>query len=373
MRSLTSAAAVALALLVCPHPAAAHKAHCEEPPPTDLEGDGIRFAPFVEGLVEPVYVTGAPGTGRLFVVERAGRVRVVKDGRLVRRPFLDLSSEIEPTVSIEKNERGMATIAFPPDYRRSGRFYVFYSDRRGDVRVDEFRRSPRDPDHARRSSRRHLLHVRHDFEELHYAGQLQFGPDGLLYVSLGDADLPDHAQRRDRLYGKVLRLDPRAARSRARIFALGMRNPHRFSFDRLTGDFILGDVGEDDYDELDFLPAGTKPGANFGWPVYEGPERVASGSVSGYRPPAIPLAHPFATAVVAGYVVRNHDLPGYYGRFLYGDFCDGWVASAVVGEEPDDNRLEGITVPYLVSFGEDRKGRIYGVSTIGVLYRVLPS
>jgi glucose/arabinose dehydrogenase len=370
---LRIAGAVLLALLVVPSVAVAHKAHCEAPPPTDLEGDGLRFVPLVQGLAEPVYVTGAPGTDRLFVVERSGRVRVVRGGRALRRPFLDLSDEIAPTVDTDKNERGMATVAFRPDYRRSGRFYVFYSDARGDVRVDEFRRSPRDPDRALRSSRRNILHVRHDFEQLHYAGQLAFGPDRLLYVSLGDADLPDHAQLRDRLRGKVLQLDPRHPRRDPRVFALGLRNPHRFSFDRLTRDFLLGDVGEDDYDEIDFLPAGSKAGANFGWPVYEGPERVADGTIRGYRPPALSLAHPFATAVVGGYVVRNRELSGYWGRYLYGDFCDGWVASAVIGEEPADNRLEGVTVPYLVSFGEDRKGRIYGVSTIGVLYRVLPS
>ena len=306
---------------------------------------------------QPVHVTAPPGEAdRLFVVERPGRIRVVLRGRRLARPFLDLSGEIAHTVSAEKNERGMATVAFAPDYARSRRFYVFYSDARGDVRVDEFRRSRTDPNRASPSSRRSLLRVKHHFEELHYAGQLAFGPDRLLYVSLGDADLPDHAQRPDRPYGKVLRIDPRRPARRPTVFARGLRNPHRFSFDRLTGDLLLGDVGGSDYDEIDFVRSGLRGPLNFGWPVFEGPLRRTAAPLASHTLPALALPHPFVTAVVGGFVVRTRELPGYYGRYLYGDFCDGWVASARPGPRFEDNRLEGLTVPYLASFGEDGGG-----------------
>ena len=364
-----SAILAAAAALVVPAPAAAHKAHCSEPPPADLVGPGLRLDRLLGHKFEqPVHIASEPRRSRrLFVVERTGTIRVLVDGRLRERPFLDLSREIAPTVSAERNERGMATMAFSPRYRTNGRFYVFYSDRRGDIRVDEFRRG-RNPNRARMSSRRNVLWVKHFFEEVHYGGQIAFGPDGLLYVSVGDAEMPGHAQL-NRPYGKILRLNPRGSRP-PEIVASGLRNPYRFSFDPRTGDLVVGDVGRDLYEEIDVVPAGRRRIANFGWPFFEGPVRLREGTARGYVPPALAIEHPTASAVVAGHVVTAGELPAYTGRFIYGDFCDGWIATAELGTQLTDVRDEGVTLPFLSTFGIDASGGLYAASTEGGVYRV---
>jgi glucose/arabinose dehydrogenase len=205
---------------------------------------------------------------------------------------------------------------------------------------------------------------------MHYAGEIAFGPDGLLYVSLGDAHQSWLAQRAG-LYGNVVRFDPRRPRRRS-SFAIGLRNPYRFSFDRETGDFALADVGEDRYDELNFVPAGRKRKTNFGWPHFEGPLTRLTGTPPRRAVgPALALAHPYVSAVVGGYVVRDPRMRRHQGRYLFGDFCDGWLATTRLARSARDTRLEGLTVPYLSGFGQAANGRLYATSIAGPVYAVL--
>src|SRR3954469_24551961 len=273
-------------------------------------------------FTEPTYVTGPPSGRRLFVVERRGRIRIVRRGKVLRRPFLDMSK-----TTMTALQRGLFSMAFAPDYARSGRFYVEYVRGPGDtVQLDEFRRSASDPNRAAPSSRRHVLNVGHG-GDYHHGGQLQFGPDGYLYMSTGVSEHPEWGQDLGNLHGKILRIDPRAAGdrpytvpagnpfaftagARPEIWAYGMRNPWRFSFDRRTGDFVLGDVGADTAEEVDFLKRGIS-GANFGFPIFEGRRQMIPGAVPPhYVAPVIQhLHHPHPyCAVTGGYVVRDRGM-----------------------------------------------------------------
>ncbi len=239
---------------------------------------------------QPVYVTSPPGYRRtLVVVERYGRIRRVVRGHVKRRPLADLRSRVkidDPNETVD--QRGLFSVAFPRDYRRSGRFYVQYVDRAGKERVDELRR-------GRRSVRRVL-----DLGAVgtqHHGGQLQFGPDGLLYVSTGK-DTPVHP-------GSLLRLDPRRS-APPEVYATGLRNPWRFSFDRGTGALLIGDVGDQAAEEIDVLAPGAPAGANFGWPAFEGDRRREPGDPPGYVEPALVLKHADRwCAITGGYVARD--------------------------------------------------------------------
>jgi glucose/arabinose dehydrogenase len=360
---------LAITALAAPASAVAHQAHCDSPPPADLTGNHLRLVP-LGAFAAPVSLASPPGRRLLYVAERNGRVMILEHGQAVSEPFLDLSSEIAPTVSAMFNERGMQSIAFDPGYPRVRLVYVGYSDADGDFRVDSFGVSAGGK-HALIATRRNLLRVEHSVTATHYGGQVAFGPDGLLYVSLGDEELRGRAQGRGP-YGKVLRLDPRHP-ARTTYVATGLRNPYRFSFDRSRGDLVLGDVGEDHYEEVDFLPKGRKGIANFGWPLFEGPERFKgeSGPVpAGYVAPVLSLEHPYVTAVVGGFVARDPQMPAYAGRYVFGDFCDGWVASTKLLPKTHDTRFEGLTVPYLSTFGQDSRGRLYAASLAGGVYAV---
>jgi glucose/arabinose dehydrogenase len=287
---------------------------------------------------EPVYVAGSERT--LAVVERYGLVRLVPSGRVL----VDLRRRVlveDPRETVD--QRGLLSMAFAPDYRRSRRFYVMYVNRRGRLRVDMVRRR-----HVRR-----ILDLG-EVASQHHGGQLQFGPDGLLYVSTGMGDDPSVSQDPSHPGGKILRLDPR--RPRPDVYALGLRNPWRFSFHR--GRLLIGDVGESAVEEVNVAGA---PGMNFGWPAYEGDERRPE-----FTPPALAHRHPRWCAITGGYVRR--------GRYLYGDLCSGRIWSArIVGDRFGRPRRTRLRVPYLVSFGRDGRGRVYAVSFFGAVYRIAQS
>jgi glucose/arabinose dehydrogenase len=366
----------------------------------------------------PIAVTAPPGdVHRVFVVLHSGKVQVIKDGTLLGQPFLDISGQVETS-----GEQGLLSIAFPPDYGTSGKFYAFYSgvptcmaDPGGgqdcDDHVDEFRVSTGNPDQADPASSydRHVLLIPHHNRSNHHGGQLQFGPDGYLYITTGDdqadegpAPPPNTAQDLGGLHGKLLRIDPRPAGSAAyavppdnpfvgqagdlpEIWAYGLRNPWRFSFDHLTGDLALPDVGQDAWEEVNFQPAGQGRGANYGWDNCEGDSQWALGPPcppTPYTPPVLTYAHPgpgpvgCEGAIIGGYVVRDLRLPSLDGRYLYGDYCHGFINSAVLSpgaaSPHQDAGLGALTT--LVSFGQDGLCQVYvAQQSSATLFRIDPT
>jgi glucose/arabinose dehydrogenase len=350
----------------------------------------------VGSFSSPVDVAAAPGYPRLlFVVEQAGRVRVLSGGRKWRRPFLDISGLVS-----FGGERGLLSIAFPPDYRKSRRFYVYYTDRQGDIRVDEFRR--RSPTRAARGSRRAVIEIPHRANSNHNGGDLQF-LGGLLFFGTGDGgsggDPPNNAQNRNSLLGKLIRIDPRpsggrpyripssnpfagSAAGRGEIFSYGLRNPFRFSFDRFSSGrprIAIGDVGQSGFEELDYTTVARARGANFGWDAFEGfapyrDENSGTPDPGGTVKPifAYPHSRGGSCSIIGGYVVGDRRLGPLRGRYLYADLCEGQLRSLMPGlrRARGDRRL-GLRVDTPSSFGEDLRGRIYVASLEGPVFRLV--
>jgi glucose/arabinose dehydrogenase len=330
----------------------------------------------VASFEEPVYLTAPRGDRRLFVVERTGRVRIVVGGRKLRRPFLDIRRSVQflDRDNVERDQGGLLSVAFPPHYRRSGRFYAFYTHRDGRLHVDEFRRSRRNPDHASAAGRRTVLTVRRRSRN-DLGGQLQFGPDGLLYAGFGYGRDPESSADLSTLTGKIVRIDPRPG-ARPEIFAYGLRNPWRFSFDRRTGALAIADVGESRFDEINYLPRGRAAGANFGWPVFEGNRRIGSDPSEDPVFPVLTVRHPRigCRAIIGGHVIRDRAFGRLQGRYVFGDLCTGRISSARLGTPRASRpRWERARVPFLASFGEDGRRGLYVISLVGRVYRVLPA
>jgi glucose/arabinose dehydrogenase len=342
---------------------------------------------------QPLYLTQAPGRSELFVVERTGAVRVIKNGRTLPRPFLDLGD----LITTAGEEQGLLSIAFAPDYARSGLLYADYTDKAGDTRVVEYRRSAGDPLRADAHYSRTVLAVDQPYEN-HNGGLLLFGPDRDLYIGLGDGgsagDPHRNGQHLSTLLGKILRIDPRPAGgrpyssptgnpfrrrpgARPEIFEYGLRNPWRFSFDSANEALLIGDVGQDRFEEIDYLPRARQPGANLGWSALEGRATYNDDqSAPGAVPPILVYGtHVNGTcSVTGGYVVRDPALRSLYGRYLYGDFCAGELRSFVPSaKRARGDRPLGISVPQLSSFGTDSAGRIYATSLAGPVYRLDPT
>jgi glucose/arabinose dehydrogenase len=345
------------------------------------------------GFHQPVYLTQPPGdSSRLFVVERRGTVRIIENGEKRHEPFLDIRGRVKSAGA----EQGLLSLAFPPDYQQSGLFYVAYTGFGGDVHVTEFRRSPDSPDRVEPHSGRQVLRI-HENSSKHHGGLLVFGPDGKLYIGSGDGgpsyDPFDTAQARGNLLGKILRIDPAqkgkkpytvprdnpfvGRHGRDEIYAYGLRNPWRFSFDRATGELTIGDVGQDRFEEIDIVPAGKAKGANFGWSAYEGFGRYKGGVPRRATvKPVLAYPHGPGCAVTGGYIVRDPRLARLkgrelVGRYLFGDYCTGKLYSL---RPPTGNHGAGkdhpigLRVPLLTSFGEDRAGHIYVLSEKGPVY-----
>jgi len=341
----------------------------------------------------PVYVTAPRGdTRRLFVVEQGGTIRVVRAGKRLAKPFLDVRSLV-----IAGGEQGLLSMAFAPDYAKSRRFYVNYTDKGGLQRIVEYRRSASSADRAIASSARTVL--RYDgVESNHNGGLLVFGPDGLLYAGTGDGGGANdqhgargNAQDLGSLLGKLLRIDPRAsggrpysvpasnpfvgrAGARGEIYSYGLRNPWRFSFDRSTGDLTIGDVGQNAVEEIDFARSGDARGANYGWRPLEGNKRLFDEPAPGAVAPVIELQHGAGNcSVTGGYVVRDRGVAALTGRYVYGDFCRAQLRSAKLGpgSATGDAAVPGVgEVQQLSSFGEDARGRVYALSLSGPVYRL---
>jgi glucose/arabinose dehydrogenase len=337
----------------------------------------------------PTFITAPRGDSRRFVVQREGQIVIVKGRRTLGTPFLDISDRVTTG-----GESGLLSMAFAPDYKSSGRFYVYYTDQAGFIQIDQFRRSG-DPDRADPASRRSVIRVPHHRFN-HKGGQLEFGADGMLYAGFGDGgsggDPDENAQNLSRLLGKLIRIDPRPGggysiprsnpfvnRSGARgeIYAYGLRNPFRFSFDRSRGSLVIGDVGQDEVEEIDYVPSrnGRPPrgGYNFGWDAFEGNNRYESGSAPGHVRPVIAETHGNGwCSIIGGYVIRDRSLRGsrYAGRYIFGDYCSQELRLATLKRPRSPSRGTGLNVGNLVSFGEDGHGRVYAVSMDGPVYRI---
>ncbi len=356
---------------------------------------GVTLTRVVDGLDKPVALAFAPGDpgGRLFVVEQVGRVRILDGGRVqpATAPFLDLHERVST-----RTEQGLLGLAFHPDYGRTGRLYVNLTDRDGDTRVLEFRARAGDRDHVDPASERELLHVEQPYNN-HNGGNLVFGPDGKLYVGLGDGgsagDPQGNGQNDRALLGKMVRLDvdarAAAGRPRPEIVAKGLRNPWRYSFDRATGDLWIADVGQNKWEEVDVLPAaalaagtsGALP--NFGWNVLEGRHcfKPTDCKPDGLIAPIIEYGHDEGCSITGGFVYRGQALPALTGAYFYADYCTAIVrslrrdGSGSVRDSWDwrpaidpASRLANLS-----SFGEDARGELYLLSLEGGIYRLDPT
>jgi glucose/arabinose dehydrogenase len=346
---------------------------------------GVRLEK-VGSFDQPVYVTQPAGERNdLFVVEQPGRVVVVRNGKVSSKPFLDVSGQVSCC-----GEQGLLSIAFAPDYRQSGHVYADFTDTAGDTRVVEYTRSSSDPLTVDPATARTVLAVNQPYPN-HNGGQLQFGPDGDLYVGLGDGGSEGDPNRLGQdlstPLAKILRITPSGgvpkdnpfvgrAGARPETFAYGLRNPWRFSFDSRTGDLWIGDVGQDNWEEVDGITFRDAAGANFGWSAFEGDQPFNSDQhAAGAVRPVLTYSHANGCSVTGGYVVRDRSLPTLYGRYLYGDFCNGVLRSftAIPGRPATDDRALGLQVPSLSSFGLDSAGHVYATSLNGPVYRLVAS
>jgi glucose/arabinose dehydrogenase len=338
---------------------------------------------------DPVFVTQPEGDASLYVVEQTGQIiRVSPAGK--ESTLLDISDEITAG-----GEQGLLSVAFAPDYERSGLFYVDYTNTNGDTRVVEYRTDNSGKVDERSS--RTVLEVNQPYSN-HNGGLLLFDDDGNLLVGLGDGGAAGDPERNGQdlsvLLGKILRIDPDAEGgdeysipkdnpyvgeddAAPEILAYGLRNPWRFSFDSKTGALWIGDVGQNSLEEIDYL---AKPGqdANFGWSAFEGTERFnGDEEAPNAIDPILTYGRDAGCSVTGGYVVRDRSLRSLYGRYLYADFCQGQLRSfdaeeSAANDQATDDRAVGLQVPSISSFGEDQRGRIYAVSLDGPVFRLVP-
>ena len=360
--------------------------------PTVPQGSGARLQEVVVGLTFPLYLTAPPGDlTRLFIVEKAGSIRIVKNGTLLPTAFLDISPQISNV-----GEQGLLGLAFDPNYATNGRFFVHYTDSQGNTRVSSFQVSA-DPDLANPGSEQIILTAVQPYAN-HNGGQLVFGPDGMLYLGLGDGgsggDPQGRGQDRSDLLGSILRLDVQGGSSytvppdnpfigqagvRPEIWSYGLRNPWRFSFDRGTGDLYIADVGESRFEEVDVptAAAGAGKGANFGWNLMEGKHCFSTSpcAQTGLTLPVYEYDHGQGCSITGGYVYRGSAIPALQGTYFFADFCQGWVrsfrsADGAATELTDWRVLQpGGSIP---SFGEDAAGELYVMSTNGGVFKIVP-
>jgi glucose/arabinose dehydrogenase len=343
----------------------------------------------VEGLDSPVHLTAPAGDDeRLFVVEQPGRIVVVRDGAVLPAPFLD----IEPLTS-SGGERGLLGLAFHPEYATNGWFYVNHTDTDGDTRIVRYTASA-DPDVADPGTAEPILSVDQPFAN-HNGGQLAFGPDGMLYIGMGDGgdggDPQNHAQRPETLLGSILRIDVDAGSPYAvpadnpfvddpvaapETWAYGLRNPWRFSFDRQTGDLYIADVGQRSVEEVSFQPASSGGGENYGWRIMEGTEcyQPSTGcDTAGLVQPVHEYGHSDGCSITGGHVYRGTLGPTLVGRYFFADYCGTWIRSlrmsGGVAVDVLDHSADFGEVAEITSFGEDGIGELYVVSHRGRIYR----
>ena len=334
---------------------------------------------------KPVYLTAPAGDQRLFVVEQAGRIRIVKNGAAVSTPFLDIADRVK-----SGGEQGLLSIAFDPAYATNGFFYVNFTDRRGDTNVERFKVSV-NPDVADPASAKLLLKIEQPYSN-HNGGHVMFGPDGMLWIGTGDGgsggDPRGNGQNKNSLLGKMLRIDVRSGSpyaiprenpwpdgrgGKAEIWAYGLRNPWRFAFDRTSSLVYIADVGQGEWEEVHIEPA-TRAGLNYGWNIMEGSEcfRDDNCSRAGLQIPQVTYNHVGAAcSITGGFVYRGRALPTIAGHYFYSDYCAGWLRSFIYSDGKVSDRHEWTMdrIGHIVSFGEDAAGELYIVAEDGRIFR----
>jgi hypothetical protein len=352
----------------------------------------------VSGLTAPLYLTQPPGdTSRLFIVEQAGRVHIVKNGTLLATPFLDITALV-----LSGGERGLLSLAFHPNYANNGQFFVDYTDKpNGNIQVARYTVSA-NPDVANAASAQPIISINHSTFGNHNGGLVTFGPDGFLYIGVGDGGGANNqlrtGQDTTQLLAKLLRIDVNGALpyvvpasnpfvgrppAKPEIWAYGLRNPWRFAFDRLTGDLYIADVGQGRREEVNFQAAASTGGQNYGWSILEGSLCFDNSpcSSAGTVLPIFEYDHTTGSitgcSITGGYVYRGSRLPLLRGRYFFGDYCSGWVRSFryVSGAVQDltDHTPQFGTLGNITSFGEDSRGELYIVVQGGSVYRIAPA
>jgi glucose/arabinose dehydrogenase len=333
----------------------------------------------IPSLQRPVDLQ-ADDSGRLFIIEKPGRIRIIENDQLLETPFLDITDR----VGSNGNEQGLLGLAFHPRYQENGSFFVNYtSTSGGDTVIARFQVSS-DPNVADPNSEVQLLGIDQPFAN-HNGGVLAFGPDGYLYAGLGDGgsqgDPNGNAQNTGVLLGKILRIDVDSAEPYAvpadnpfgnEVWAYGFRNPWRFSFDRTTGDLYIGDVGQNQWEEIDFLPAGAPGGANFGWDHREGAHDYEGGGPEGMIDPVAEYSHPEGGCSVTGGYVYRGSMPEWQGIYIYGDYCTGMIWGLIQADGGWQTQLLFDVDVTITSFGQDEQGEVYMISDNGGIFRLAP-
>jgi len=377
--------------------------------PASFAATALTAVRIASGLARPLYVTSPPGDPRLFIVEQRGadsrgRIKILKAGAVQAQPFLTTN------VLANGNEQGLLGLAFAPDYATSGRFYIDYTDAQGHTHIERRTVSASNPDSASATAET-ILFIPQPYNN-HNGGWIAFGPDGYLYIAMGDGgsggDPENRAQNPDSLLGKLLRIDvsPETGYAipadnpfangpgRDEIYAYGLRNPFRDSFDRATGDLIVGDVGQNVYEEIDFAPAsaGRGRGVNFGWPCYEGehnydlsrptPECLTCANRPCMQFPAFEYDHSLSRcSVTGGYVYRGSAIPDLVGTYFFADYCAARIYSGTFAGDTLSNMVERttelkpldttITINQITSFGEDAYGELYICDQGGEVFKIV--
>jgi glucose/arabinose dehydrogenase len=338
------------------------------------------------GLANPVYLTAPAGDSRLFIVEQPGRIRIVENGKLLDKPFLDITGKVG-----FGGERGLLSVAFHPLYRANGFLFVNYTDKDGDTRIERYSVSA-DRNVADATSSKLILNIDQPYAN-HNGGMNLFGPDGMLYVGMGDGgsqgDPHRNGQNPATLLGKLLRINvdrgepysmpagnPYArGGGRGEIWALGLRNPWRFAFDKVSGLLYIADVGQDKYEEVNIVPS-TRGGVNYGWNVMDGPDcfRSVMCNKGQFQLPVFTYTHDGGTcSIIGGFVYRGRKIPEVVGQFFFSDYCDSWLKSLsyVDGRVRASHEWVEGGLGSVLSFGEDAEGELYMCSSNGRVYRIV--
>jgi len=354
-----------------------------------LAAQTISTEPLISGISGPTDIENAgDGSGRLFLVQQNGVIRIFRNGALTPQPFLDIRAKTRVDA-----ERGLLGLAFPPGYAGKQRFYVDYTDVNGDTVIAQYRVTA-NRDVADASSEIVLLHITQPFAN-HNGGQVRFGPDGYLYIAMGDGgsagDPFNNGQRLDTLLGKLLRMDVESEPekvhippdnpflqkpgARPEIWAYGLRNPWRFSFDSATGNLWIADVGQDSYEEIDFQAAGDPGGENYGWNLMEGAHCYRENCpADGLTLPVAEYTHDDGCAVIGGFVYRGRVSPGLRNLYLFGDLCSGTIWSVEHQGQQWATHVVLASGFSITTFGEDEAGEIYVANgSNGTIYHILGS